>query len=200
MHCFDHQLQLALDTASREVSLVHQFFSNLSFIINVIVTSPKRLDELHANKGAKVEFLLSISELQTSKGLNQIGTLKRAGDTRWSSHLQSIRSLITMFKSSISVLENISFDKTCKFSQRGDADAALNLLISYDFVFIAHLMIEILQNVNTLYQALQQKSQNIVSVLKLVSTTKRVLQTFREDGWHTFIEKVKKKFLNNMIF
>ena len=200
MHCFDHQLQLALDTASREVSLVHQFFSNLSFIINVIVTSPKRLDELHANKGAKVEFLLSISELQTSKGLNQIGTLKRAGDTRWSSHLQSIRSLITMFKSSISVLENISSDKTCKFSQRGDADAALNLLISYDFVFIAHLMIEILQNVNTLYQALQQKSQNIVSVLKLVSTTKRVLQTFREDGWHTFIEKVKKKFVNNMIF
>lgn len=147
MHCFDHQLQLALDTASREVSLVHQFFSNLSFIINVIVTSPKRLDELHANKGAKVEFLLSISELQTSKGLNQIGTLKRAGDTRWSSHLQSIRSLITMFKSSISVLENISSDKTCKFSQRGDADAALNLLISYDFVFIAHLIIEILQNI-----------------------------------------------------
>ncbi|CAO2813828.1 unnamed protein product [Amaranthus hypochondriacus] len=96
-----------------------------------------------------------------------------------------------MFKSSIFVLENISSDKTCKFSQRGDADAALNLLIFYDFVFIAHLMIEILKNVNTLCKALQQKSQNIISALKMVSTTKRVLQTFREDGWHTFIEKVK---------
>ncbi|XP_057531041.1 uncharacterized protein LOC130809329 [Amaranthus tricolor] len=125
------------------------------------------------------------------RGLNQIGTLKRVGDTRWSSHLPSIRSLITMFNSSNSVLENISFDKTCKFSQRGDADAALNLLIFYDFVFIVHLMIKILQNANTLCQALQQKSQNIVSALKLVSIIKRVLQTYREDVWHTFIEKVK---------
>ena len=96
-----------------------------------------------------------------------------------------------MFNSSNSVLENISFDKTCKFSQRGDADAALNLLIFYDFVFIVHLMIKILQNANTLCQALQQKSQNIVSALKLVSIIKRVLQTYREDVWHTFIEKVK---------
>ncbi|GAV62763.1 Dimer_Tnp_hAT domain-containing protein, partial [Cephalotus follicularis] len=36
-------------------------------------------------------------ELETGRGANQIGTLQRAGDTRWSSHLNSITSLIRMF-------------------------------------------------------------------------------------------------------
>ncbi|XP_074288039.1 uncharacterized protein LOC141613197 [Silene latifolia] len=157
VHCFAHRLQLALVAASREVSSVHQFFSNLNFIINTINSSPKRHDELQARKTAEIEDLLLSGQLETGRGANQIGTLKRAGDTRWGSHLQSIHSLLNMFDVTILVLERIMVDKSCTSNQRGDADVALNLMISYEFVFISHLMKELLGITDVLCQALQKK-------------------------------------------
>ncbi|XP_056688254.1 uncharacterized protein [Spinacia oleracea] len=115
VHCFAHRLQLALVAASRDVSHVHQFFSHLSFIVNVICASPKRQDELQTTKAIETEFLLSIGELETGRGANQKGTLKRAGDTRWGSHIYSIRSLIKMYDAIVSVLEKIKVDKSCNY-------------------------------------------------------------------------------------
>jgi hypothetical protein len=46
VHCFAHRLQLALVAASREVIVVHDFFSNLNFIINVVSASCKRHRDL----------------------------------------------------------------------------------------------------------------------------------------------------------
>ena len=45
VHCMTHRLQLALVTASREVQ-DHQFFNHLVNIINIVVGSSKRNDEL----------------------------------------------------------------------------------------------------------------------------------------------------------
>jgi hypothetical protein len=50
VHCFAHRLQLALVVASREVVFVYEFFSNLSFTINVVGASCKRHDELQATQ------------------------------------------------------------------------------------------------------------------------------------------------------
>ncbi|KAK9741078.1 hypothetical protein RND81_03G079700 [Saponaria officinalis] len=169
VHYFAHRLQLALVTASREVSSVHQFFSNLNFIINIIGASPKRHDELQARKAAEIEDLLSSGQLETGRGANQIGTLKRAGNTRW---------------------ELIMIDKSCNSNQRRDADIALNLMISYEFVFISHLMRELLGITDVLCQALQKKSQDIANAVKLVSTTKSLIQNLREDRWKSFLEEV----------
>jgi len=44
--CFAHKLQLALIAASRKAQSVHQFFENLNFVINIVVGSSKRNDEL----------------------------------------------------------------------------------------------------------------------------------------------------------
>ena len=41
-----HRLQLALVIASREVKDVYQFFDHLVNIINIVVSSSKRNDEL----------------------------------------------------------------------------------------------------------------------------------------------------------
>ena len=41
----------------------------------------------------------------TGQGLNQETTVKRAGDTRWSSHYTTILSVILLFSSVIDVLE-----------------------------------------------------------------------------------------------
>ena len=110
IHCFAHRLQLALIAASREVIPIHQFFSKLSGIVNIVGSSCKRHDQLQVAQAAEIQRLLYVFELETGKGLNQIGTLKRAGDTRWSSHLSSLRSLKIMFEATCSVLRNIISD------------------------------------------------------------------------------------------
>ncbi|KAL8126637.1 hypothetical protein AgCh_013768 [Apium graveolens] len=117
IHCLAHQLQLALVVAIREVPQIHTFFQNMVFIINAVTSSSKRHDELQANQIAEIEHLKEIEEIQTGKGLNQIGTLQRPGDTRWSSHFTAICSLIRMYGATHSVLIDVAAQGTT-FSQR----------------------------------------------------------------------------------
>jgi hypothetical protein len=58
--------------------------------------------------------------LKLEKWANQIGTLKRAGDTRWGSHFNSICSLIRMFDATCTVLEDVGRERGT-YSQKGDA-------------------------------------------------------------------------------
>ncbi|XP_058756091.1 uncharacterized protein LOC131629320 [Vicia villosa] len=83
VHCFAHRLQLALVTSSREVKPVHNFFEKMIFIVNVVCSFTKRHDKLQASQLEEIAHLLEIDEIVTSKGSNQVVTLKRAGDTRW---------------------------------------------------------------------------------------------------------------------
>ncbi|XP_062166237.1 uncharacterized protein LOC133872676 [Alnus glutinosa] len=123
VHCFAHKLQLALVAAFREAKSVHQFFENLNFVINIVVGSSKRNDELQSAQVAEIESMIASNEIETGRGANQIGTLQRPGDTRWSSHFDSVCSLIRMFHATCSVLDIISKEGT-NYSQRSDAEAA----------------------------------------------------------------------------
>lgn len=62
--------------ASREVIPIHQFFFKLTMIVNIIVSSCKQHDQLQVAQVAEIERLIFFEKLETSKGLNQIGTLK----------------------------------------------------------------------------------------------------------------------------
>ncbi|KAH1032688.1 hypothetical protein J1N35_044862, partial [Gossypium stocksii] len=77
VHCFAHRLQLALVAAAREVVEVHQFFKDLSDIVNIASSSSKRHDELQKAQAAEITRLVSINELATGIGMNKIGTLQR---------------------------------------------------------------------------------------------------------------------------
>ncbi|XP_061342597.1 uncharacterized protein LOC133288795 [Gastrolobium bilobum] len=167
VHCLAHRLQLALVAASHE-----------------------RNDELKAAQKIEIARMIAIDELESGVGLNQIGTLHRAGATRWSSRYNSICSLFKMFKSTCEVLDNISNEgKTA--SHRGDADNAYSSLTSFDFVIVLHLMKEIMGITEVLCQALQRESQDISNALHLVSTTKELLQKLRETGWDAFLIHVQ---------
>ena len=76
IHCFAHRLQLALIAASQEVIPIHQFFSKLTGIVNIVGSSCKRHDQLQPAQAIEIQRLLSVFELKTDKELNQIGTLK----------------------------------------------------------------------------------------------------------------------------
>ncbi|XP_019438936.1 PREDICTED: zinc finger MYM-type protein 1-like [Lupinus angustifolius] len=189
VHCFAHRLQLALVAASREVIVVHEFFSKLTFIVNIMCSSSKRHDELQAVKSAELEHLLEIDELITSKGENQIGTLKRVGDTRWSSHFSSICSLINMYNATCVVLLKI-IDNGSSSLKRVDADVAYNTMTSFEFILILHMMKEIMGITDCLCQALQLKSQDIVNAMQLVRTTKELIQKLTDGGWQSLLKTI----------
>ncbi|XP_062075737.1 uncharacterized protein LOC133779851 [Humulus lupulus] len=192
------RLQLALVAASREVSQVHQFFSTLVFIINIVTTSCKRNDELNEAQSVELATKIANDESESGTGLNQIGTLKRDGDTRWGFHLDSISSLLKMFNATFVVLSKIAKEKV-SYSQRGDADFACNQLLSFEFVFILHLMKEILEITRILCVALQRQSQDILNVMHIVASTKRLLKSFRDSGWDSFLMKVTSFYEQHQI-
>ncbi|XP_059458371.1 uncharacterized protein LOC132187966 [Corylus avellana] len=82
IHCFAHRLQLALVAASKEVISIHQFFTNLSSIVNIVCASCNRFEELWVAQAAENPYMIEIDEIETGRGLNQISTLQRAADTR----------------------------------------------------------------------------------------------------------------------
>ncbi|XP_077215545.1 uncharacterized protein LOC143850136 [Tasmannia lanceolata] len=152
VHCLAHQLQLALIGASREVIPIHQSFSKLSSIVNTIGASCKRHDELQSNQADDIAYLIFIDENEYGRGANQIGTLQRAGDTRWGSHYSSICSLLKMFSATCTLLINI-INRGATSSQHGDADTAYDVMTTFEFVFILHLMKEIMGITNVLCHA-----------------------------------------------
>jgi hypothetical protein len=81
-----------------------------------------------------------LEELDTRRGANQIGTLQKPGDTRWSSHYKSIYSLARMFSATVLVLQSLANDRSLSYHARGDAIGSLKKLNSFDFVFVLHLM------------------------------------------------------------
>jgi hypothetical protein len=90
VHCLAQHLQLTLIIVAREISDVHIFFQNLIFIVNIVSASCKCNDELRAFQAAIIKYLVDIGEIETGKGVNQVGCLQRPGDRRWSLHFKSI--------------------------------------------------------------------------------------------------------------
>jgi glycine cleavage system regulatory protein len=94
-----------------------------------------------------------------------------------------------MYGATCLVLENIALYGST-YSQRGDTAFSFKLLMSFDFAFILHIMKDVMGITDVLCQALQQKSQDILNVLHLVTATKILIQKLRDDGWKTLLEEV----------
>ena len=175
IHCMAHQLQLALVAASREVHEVHNFFQHANFIINVVSASPKRNDELLAKQAEEIAHEIELGELDTGRGANQISSLQRPRDTRWSSHYGSILSLKKMFGATVSVPRIIANDRSVSKYYRRDASGALLIIVPFDFMFILLLMEKIMKITDVLCRTLQKKSIDILNAVDSVSTTKMLL-------------------------
>ncbi len=133
---------------------MHEFFLNLSLTVNTITTSCKHQDELQLAQADHVVCSIALDELETGTSLNQVGTLKIHSDTHWSSHFASISSLIKMYDATCKVIDNIKNDGG-NYKSRGDVVVALKKMTSFEFIFIVHLMYEILGTTDTLCQSLQ---------------------------------------------
>ena len=86
-----------------------------------------------------------------------------------------------MFTSTDEVLQNI-IDDAIDGEHRAEAKSAYEGLTSFEFVFILHLEKETIEITDKLCQALQRQSQEILNAMHLVSSTKALIQKFRDDG------------------
>ncbi|CAL8991693.1 unnamed protein product [Prunus brigantina] len=116
VHCFAHQLQLALVLASKEVATIWLFFSSLNSIVNLIRTSPKH----H-------------TELQVVQSMNIVDML-----------------IAEMYDAVCMVLKNIKEDGSIGFL-RGEAIGGYNAIRQFEFVYILHLLKEIMGLTDILY-------------------------------------------------
>ncbi|KDO36628.1 hypothetical protein CISIN_1g039933mg, partial [Citrus sinensis] len=143
--------------------------------VNIVGDSCKCNDELKRAQAIDIEYMISIDELESGKGLNQIGTLQRHGDTRWSSYFRSVSNLIKMFSATCFVLLNIIEDDTNAF-QRGDANAAyeqsliyfaklcnLNLKIFYMLCILFHQLKHLFINLEMMVRARHQEDNFTVA-------------------------------------
>jgi hypothetical protein len=62
-------------------------------------------------------------------------------------------------------------------------------MMSFEFVFIMHVMKELMGITNLLCKKLQHKSQDIVNAMDNVATTKKLIQNLREHGWDKLISE-----------
>ncbi|XP_021831501.1 zinc finger MYM-type protein 1-like [Prunus avium] len=110
IHCFAHQLQLALVAVTKGNVDIATFFTSCNSLVNIVGASCKRCDILRDKLQKDIMEALEKDTLPTWQGLNQETCLKRLGDTRWNSHYGTLLSIISMFKSVVKVLELIIED------------------------------------------------------------------------------------------
>ncbi|XP_030958807.1 uncharacterized protein LOC115980727 [Quercus lobata] len=189
IHCFTHRLQLTLVKASKQVVPINGFFLKLLLVIKTTYASCKCNEQLKVVNANEIACLIDLKELETRSGLNQIGTLQRPVETCWSSHFSSVSSLLRMFSSTIEVLLNI-IDDVADGEHQVEAKSAHDGLTSFEFVFILHLEKETMEITNKLCQVLQNQSQDILNAMQLLSSTKALIQKFRDDGWDGLLTTV----------
>jgi hypothetical protein len=94
-----------------------------------------------------------------------------------------------MWKLVLEVLENL-FTDADNVTQRTTAGGLIKQPKTFEFVFILHLMIRLLDKTNDLSYSLQKKNQNIVRAVGLIKTTLEKIQEIRQVGWDELVQEV----------
>ncbi|KAG2567472.1 hypothetical protein PVAP13_7NG358000 [Panicum virgatum] len=106
VHCFARQLQLVIVATMRKHKGVSNFLNMISILLNVVGGSAKRRDMIRDINYEQVQKVLGCGQLETGTGLNQEQCRQRPGDTRWSSHYKTLKSLVNMFPTIVEVLKH----------------------------------------------------------------------------------------------
>ncbi|CAL2246580.1 unnamed protein product [Prunus armeniaca] len=152
--------QALVAVAKKNIDIA-SFFTTTNSVVNHVGASCKRRDALRAQLQEELVIAFENDCLITGRGLHQETSLKRAGDTRWSSHYGTIISIISMFSSVIHVLQMIIDDNPN--DSAGEANKIQREMLTFQFVFHLFLVKAILGLTNDVSQALQKKDQEIVS-------------------------------------
>ena len=122
---------------------------------------------------------MSLVDIESGSSLNQELGLIRPGDTCWSTYFKCIKNVLGLFRP---ILESLEAIANAHEADRTKAYSIIGMLMSFDFIFIAHLMGTIFGLTNSLNVRLQKMDQDIVHAMSLVDGTKKDLQELRDNG------------------
>ncbi|GAA0151528.1 hypothetical protein LIER_10230 [Lithospermum erythrorhizon] len=180
-------LKDALETLLSGLGCVSQKFEvKVSRIVCFLRSSNKRHALLHTKQVSHFANIIEQELVEIGTGLNQELSIARPGDTRWGSHFRTLCRLKDLFTPIIEVFEELEDDR----DSEGEPQCLLLIMKTFRFVFMLHLMVDVLSVTNDLSEALQMGDQDIVNVMELVEINKKTFQKMREDGWEGFYEKV----------
>ncbi|XP_031247809.1 uncharacterized protein LOC116105547 [Pistacia vera] len=182
VHCFAHQLQLALVAVAKKDTNIERLFLKVSCVINIVGWSPRCRDLLNEKQALKVKKTIESDELSIGQGLNQDTSLKWPRETRQGSHYGTLLSLINLFSSVIEVLKDLTENSDNRF----EVIDLVDYMTSFDFAFNKN----ILGITFELLQALQRKDQDIVNAMSLVHMLKTRLLLIRNNGWDNLLDEV----------
>ncbi|KAI5669067.1 hypothetical protein M9H77_18920 [Catharanthus roseus] len=149
-------------------------------IVNIVGASCKRKDALLQKQYNDLVKSLESGEIATGKGKNQETSLARP---------------VTH------VLETI-YEDADEVNSRGIARGLIDKMWQFEFVFIAQLMVNVLAKTNTLSMCLQQRTQNIVTAIRMIKTVKEDLKKYRNDDdyWEELLGVVTAFCVKHDIF
>ncbi|KRH65473.1 hypothetical protein GLYMA_03G038400v4, partial [Glycine max] len=115
VHCFAHQLQLALVACAKTHKDVSGFFGKVNMLVNFIRSSNKRQELLRDKQVSQFAKLIEEGQIETGSGLNQKSSIARAGDTRWKSEkIRHLKICIALQKCDQDLLNALSLVKATK--------------------------------------------------------------------------------------
>lgn len=125
--------------------------------------SCKKMRMLRIAQAEELIAALELEEVETGSGLNQEMGLGRPCDTRWGSHFKTVNHVISMYGALRRVLKKIGDDY-----HAAEAQAALSIettFLSFEFVFMAHVLQEIFGYTDDLSRHLQKQDEDIVHAI-----------------------------------
>ncbi|XP_065848746.1 uncharacterized protein [Euphorbia lathyris] len=170
IHCFVQQPQSVVVFAALDCIEVSVYFNTLRRI---------------------VDFLGASSTTNGALQQSQHDDVVKQGYTRWDSHYKTIIGFFDTWDTVTEVLVTIDEDDT-DAQNRFKAGNLLDEMFTFEFVFVARLMKDVLGITNDLSLILQATGQKIEHVTQMIRVVKNNLQSYRKNGWEKLLKEVTK--------
>ncbi|XP_022843173.1 uncharacterized protein LOC111366700 [Olea europaea var. sylvestris] len=140
VHCFAHQLQLAVVSVAHRNVMLSDLFKMLAIIVNLVGASCKRVDALRTSYHSEILERLNIEELSGGTGQFQEMSMARLGDTRRGSHLKTVTHFINdlsqaLQKKDQDIQNAMRLLKLCKYALQNMRDNGWDTLLSKEIEF-----------------------------------------------------------------
>lgn len=190
IHCFANQFQLVVVSVARSINVVSEFFYYVDRIVNIVGDSCGTKDVVLPEHCGKIVEKLERDGTLPGKGKHHESDLVGPAHTRWGSYYATLLHLLTMWDEVLDALVTVC-DSDINPEQVGTASGLIQKMESFEFVFILHLMVQVLGWTEDLSRLLEQKDKYIVNAMELIVLVRDVLQDMQENRWGEFFEEVK---------
>ncbi|XP_019264604.1 PREDICTED: zinc finger MYM-type protein 1-like [Nicotiana attenuata] len=183
MQCDLNGLKILMQKESRGAHSIHCFAHQLQLTLVVV---SRRCDEVQ-------ELLLLVSDI-----LNMVGASFKRRDELRESQAEKIEEVLR--KGELETGKGLNQELGLARAEKCKAKGYLKACLTFEVVFMLHLMRTVLAITNELNAAFQKQEQDIANAMLLVGVAKDQLQTLRKEGWNSLIDEVSKFCIKYDIF